>query len=122
MGTRDDASGAARWSYQGPCGVGAIAFLVDGASLAGRALDRTRGTLLAYAIPGTSPDSAPAPNMAPVALPAVTCAADRTCTFTASGSYDPDGTIAAYRWTTGNGTLWSTQAVFTFASRSAFTR
>jgi len=114
-----DASGVVRWSYKGPCGVGAIAFLVDGASLAGRTLDRTRGTLAAYAIPGTTsepappPEPAPAPNLAPVAQPTVSCTAGRTCTFTASGSYDPDGSIAAYRWAESNGTPWSTQAVFT---------
>jgi len=114
-----DASGVVRWSYKGPCGVGAIAFLVDGASLGTRSLDRTRGTLTGYAIPGTSTDPAPTPepgpaaNLAPVAQATVTCTAGRTCSFSASGSYDPDGSIAAYRWAENNGTTWSTQSVFT---------
>jgi hypothetical protein len=113
-----DASGVVRWSHKGPCGVGAIAFLVEGASLEGRTpLDRTRGTLTGYAIPGTTAEPLPAPepvaNVAPVAQPAVNCTAGRTCTFTASGSYDPDGSIVAYRWAENNGTTWSTQAKFT---------
>ena len=106
-----DASGLVRWSYKGPCGVGAIAFLVEGASLEGRTLDRTRGTLTGYAAPGATTD--PEANVAPVAQPSVNCTAGRTCTFSASGSYDPDGSIAAYRWAENNGTTWSTQAVFT---------
>ncbi len=112
-----DASGVVRWGYKGPCGVGAIAFLVEGATLEARILDRTRGTLTGYAIPGTSTQPGPQPepvaNVAPVAQPAVTCTAGRTCTFTASGSYDPDGRIVAYRWAENNGTTWSTQPVFT---------
>ncbi len=114
-----DASGVVRWSFKGPCGVGAIAFLVEAASLEDRTLDRTRGTLTGYAIPGTSTQPVPEPqpepvaNVAPVAQPAVTCTAGRTCTFTASGSYDPDGSIVAYRWAENNGTTWSTQPVFT---------
>jgi hypothetical protein len=114
-----DASGVVRWSHQSLCGVGAIAFFVDGASLEGRTLDRTRGTLSASVLPDTTsepvPVQEPAPvaNVAPVAQPAVTCTAGRTCTFTASGSYDPDGSIVAYRWAENNGTTWSTQATFT---------
>ena len=114
-----DASGVVRWSYKGPCGVGAVAFLIEDASQDARTLDRTRGTLVASALPGTSSEPPPPPppptttNVAPVAQGTVTCNAARTCTFSASSSYDPDGSIAAYRWTANNGTLWSTQAVFT---------
>jgi hypothetical protein len=114
-----DASGVVAWSYKGPCGVGAIAFVVEQATLGARTFDRTQGILTAYAIPVTTTQPAPAPEptapagVAPVAVASVTCTAGRTCTFTATGSYDPDGSIAAYRWAESNGTLWSTQAVFT---------
>jgi hypothetical protein len=120
-----DASGVVSWSLKGPCGVGAVAFLVENAALGTRVFDRTRGTLSASVIPGTGtsttpvPDPGPAPadGVAPIAAAAVTCTAGRICTFAATPSYDPDGSIAAYRWTENNGTVWSTQAVFsrTFA-------
>jgi hypothetical protein len=114
-----DASGVVRWSLKGPCGVGAVAFLVENAALGTRIFDRTRGTLSGSAIPvattGTVPEPTPtAPaGAAPVAVAAVTCTAGRTCNFAATGSYDPDGSIAAYRWTENSGAVWSTQAVFT---------
>jgi hypothetical protein len=116
-----DASGVARWSLKGPCGVGAVAFLVENAALGTRTFDRTRGTLSGYVIPGTTatggsvPDPGPTPpdGAAPVAVPAVTCTAGRTCSFSATASYDPDGLVSAYRWAENNGTVWSTQAVFT---------
>lgn len=52
-----------------------------------------------------------------MAVPTVTCVSGRTCTFDGTGSYDPDGTIAAYRWAEKNGTTLSTLARFskTFA-------
>jgi hypothetical protein len=114
-----DASGVVRWTHKGPCGVGAVAFLVENAALDTRVFDRTRGTLSASVIPGTSndpvrePTSTPPDGVAPVALPAVTCTAGRTCTFAGTASYDPDGRIAAYRWAENTGTVWSTQAQFT---------
>jgi hypothetical protein len=114
-----DASGVVRWSLKGPCGVGAVAFLVENAALGTRSFDRTRGTLSGSVIPGTAtkpgpePDPAPSDGVAPVAVPAVTCTAGRSCSFSASASFDPDGSIAAYRWAENNGTVWSTQAVFT---------
>jgi len=117
-----DASGVVSWSLKGPCGVGAVAFLVENAALGTRSFDRTRGTLSGSVIPGTTttttrttPEPTPAPpdGVAPVAAAAVTCTAGRTCSFAASDSYDPDGSIAAYRWTENNGTVWSTRAVFT---------
>ena len=120
-----DASGVARWTLKGPCGVGAVAFLVENAALGTRTFDRTRGTLSVFAIPDAAtapvqdptPTPTPSAGAAPVAVAAVTCTAGRTCNFAATGSYDPDGSIAAYRWTENKGTVWSTQAVFsrTFA-------
>jgi hypothetical protein len=104
-----NASGEVSWTYKGPCGVGAVAFLVENASLGTRSFDRTRGTLANYVIPGT----APPPNQAPVPVPVVTCVAGRTCTFNGDGSFDPDGTIMAYRWVASNGSTLSTQSVFT---------
>jgi hypothetical protein len=112
-----NASGVASWNYRGTCGVGAIAFLVDNASLGTRAFDRTQGTLTGYVIPTAGVEAPPAgesaTNAPPVAVVAVTCKAGRTCTFTGSGSHDPDGSIAGYRWTGKAGALWSTEAVFT---------
>jgi PKD repeat protein len=48
-----------------------------------------------------------------VAVPSVTCTSGSTCTFSSSGSNDPDGRITSYRWTANNGAVWSTQAAFT---------
>jgi hypothetical protein len=104
-----NASGVVSWTYKGPCGVGAIAFLVENAALGTRSFDRTRGILTNYVIPGTTPP----PNQAPVAVPVATCVAGRICTLDGTGSYDPDGTIVAYRWTATNGSALATTAVFT---------
>lgn len=46
-----NAMGVARFQYDGLCGVGAVAFLVDDARRGTRVLDRTTGTLSSYAIP-----------------------------------------------------------------------
>lgn len=46
-----NALGQVSFSYTGPCGVGAIAFLVDKASFGTRALDRTTGVLTNSVIP-----------------------------------------------------------------------
>ncbi|MBL0392501.1 PKD domain-containing protein [Ramlibacter monticola] len=118
-----DASGVASWTLKGPCGVGAVAFLVENAALGTRSFDRIRGTLSVAAIPVTAsgpvqdptPTLTPTPSagVAPVAVVAVTCTAGRTCNFAATGSYDPDGSIAAYRWAENRGTVWSMQAAFT---------
>ncbi len=105
-----NAVGVVSWTHKGLCGVGAIAFLVDGATLAGRSFDRARGILTNYVIPGTTP---PPTNQAPVAVATATCVAGRTCTLDGSASYDPDGSIAAYRWATTSGTTLARQAVFT---------
>lgn len=110
-----DASGVVSWTHKGPCGVGAIAFLVEQATLASRVFDRTQGVLTGFVIPTTAgvPEPTPAPGVAPVAVANVSCTAGRGCAFDASGSHDPDGRIAAYRWTDNKGTVWSTQPVFT---------
>jgi len=46
-----DASGSVAFFHSGPCGVGAIEFLVDGAQGPGTHLDRTRGSLTVWDIP-----------------------------------------------------------------------
>lgn len=46
-----DAAGVVKWVYRGPCGVGAVAFLVEQVSRGARTFDRTRGTLTGYVIP-----------------------------------------------------------------------
>jgi PKD domain len=108
-----NASGVVSWIHEGPCGVGAIAFLVENAALGTRSFDRTRGTLTSYVIPGTTPPPPPPANQAPVAVPVVTCMARRICTLDGSRSYDPDGSIATYRWTDSQRKTLSFQAVFT---------
>ena len=116
-----DASGVVTWTQKGPCGVGAIAFLVEHAALGTRIFDRTVGTLSGSAVPVAStqplgnpgPTPTPAAGAAPIAAAVVTCTAGRTCSFAATPSYDPDGTIVAWRWTENNGTVWSAQPVFT---------
>ena len=110
-----NAAGIVSWTYKGPCGVGAVAFLVENASLGTRSFDRTRGTLASYVIPGTTPP----PNQAPVPVAIVTCVAGRICTFDGAGSFDPDGTIVAYRWAGSNGSTLSTQAVFSQTFKKA---
>ncbi len=46
-----DADGVVSFSYTGPCGVGAIAFLVDSATSGPARLDKTAGLLSVWAIP-----------------------------------------------------------------------
>jgi len=58
------------------------------------------------------PAGSPPPNQPPVSAPVVTCVAGRSCTFDGTGSFDPDGSIASYRWYRPNGATVSTQAVF----------
>jgi PKD domain len=104
-----NAAGVVSFAHRGLCGVGAIAFLIDGVSLGTRSLDRTRGTLAASVIPSIAPPS----NEAPVALARASCTRRRVCTLDGSRSYDPDGNIVAYQWTDETGTTLSNQAVFT---------
>jgi hypothetical protein len=108
-----NASGVVSWPHKGLCGVGAVAFLVEKASLGTRSFDRTRGILTNYVIPTATTLPADPANKAPVAVPTVTCTSGKSCTFVGTRSYDPDGTITAYRWADTNGATLSTQAVFT---------
>ncbi len=105
-----NASGMVTWSNKGPCGVGAIEFLVEKVTLGTRTFDRTRGTLARSVIPTIGPVNQP-----PVARWTVSCrpAPAHNCTFNGTGSSDPDGTIVGYKWTNTAGTTLSTLATFT---------
>ena len=105
-----NAAGIVSWNYKGLCGVGAIAFLIDKATLGTRTLDRTRGVLSTWAIPSITP-----PNQPPVARWTVSCqpAPAHVCTFNGTGSSDPDGTIVGYKWTNAAGSTLSTLSTFT---------
>jgi hypothetical protein len=46
-----NAQGIVRFIHEGPCGVGAVAFLVDSAVLNARKFDRTRGVVTNFVIP-----------------------------------------------------------------------
>ena len=46
-----NAQGIVRFTHIGPCGVGAVAFLVDRATLNSRSFDRTRGIVTNFVIP-----------------------------------------------------------------------
>jgi len=106
-----NASGVVSWTNKGLCGVGAIAFLVENATLGTRRFDRTRGVLTNWVIPSTTPPS----NQPPVAAWTVSCqpAPAHSCTFNGTGSHDPDGSIVAYKWTNAQGVTVSTLATFT---------
>jgi len=106
-----NASGVVSWTNKGLCGVGAIAFLIENATLGTRRFDRTRGVLTNWVIPSTTPPS----NQPPVAAWTVSCqpAPAHSCTFNGTGSHDPDGSIVAYKWTNAQGVTVSTLATFT---------
>ncbi len=101
-----NAAGVVTWSYKGLCGVGAIAFLIDNATLGTRSLDRTRGTLSNWVIPSVTPPT----NQPPVAVAVVTCA-NLNCTFDGRGSTD-DVSVTGYEWRRPNGALLSTQSLW----------
>jgi hypothetical protein len=104
-----NSAGVATWTYQGLCGVGAIAFLVDDAQSGTRRFDRTRGVLANHVIPTTTP---PPTNQPPVPVATVSCSAGKVCVFDGSASHDPDGTIVAYRWKGRGGVILSNSPSF----------
>jgi hypothetical protein len=116
-----NASGVVTWNFKGPCGVGAIAFLIDKATLGTRTFDRTRGILSNSVIPSIGPP----PNQPPVAAWTVNCqpAPAHVCTVNGTGSNDLDGSIVGYKWTNKSGATLSTLATFTrtFASSRTLT-
>ena len=94
-----NASGVVSWTHKGLCGVGAIAFLVENATLETRSFDRTRGTLANYVIPSVTPPA----NAAPVASFTFTCnSTTRACSFDGTGSTDDVG-VVSYSWSYGDG-------------------
>jgi PKD repeat protein len=95
-----NASGVVTFSFRDLCGVGAIAFLVDKATLGTRTLDRTRGVLSTWQIPIFGWPS----NQPPVAAFTSSCnSTTRACSFNGTGSTDDVG-IVSYGWTYGDGT------------------
>jgi PKD repeat protein len=61
------------------------------------------------------------PPVPPVAVFTVSCT-DAVCAFNGSGSYDPDGTIATYAWTFGDGvTGTGATASHTYAAAGTYT-
>lgn len=97
--------------------MGAIAFIVDSATVGGRALDRTVGTLASSVIPTVTPPG----NQPPVARWTYTCTAAYVCTFNGSTSSDPDGSIVSYQWRRANGTVLAAAATLTTTFAKAST-
>lgn len=112
-----NASGVVAVTHTGLCGVGAIAFLVEGATLGTRTLDRTRGTLANYVIPSVGPP----PNQPPVARFTYSCSTStRACSFNGSTSSDDVG-ITSYKWTFGDGSSGTgATPSHTYASAGAY--
>ena len=109
------ASGVVSFTMKGPCGVGAIAFLVDKATLGTRRLERTRGVRSNWVIPSITP------NQPPVARWTYLCTTGHDCTFNGTSSSDPDGSIVAYSWKGPNGKVLATTATFTRTFARAMT-
>lgn len=96
-------AGVVSWTHKGLCGVGAIAFLVERATLGTRSFDRTRGVVANSVIPGITPPT----NQPPVARFTLSCNnGTRTCGFNGTSSTDDAG-IVSYGWTFGDGTTGS---------------
>lgn len=95
-----NASGVVTWTHKGLCGVGAIAFLVEKATLGTRTFDRTRGILANSVIPSITPPG----NQPPVANFTKSCNnTTRFCGFNGTSSTDDVG-IVSYAWNFGDGT------------------
>lgn len=95
-----DAAGQVTFVHTGLCGVGAIAFLVDGVTAGTRTLDRTRGVLTHFVIPTAALPT----NQPPVASFRFSCKAGTlTCKFNGTGSTDDVG-VTSWQWTFGDGT------------------
>lgn len=95
-----NAAGVVTFAHTGLCGVGAIAFLIDGATLGTRTFDKTRGKVSDFVIPSVAPPG----NQPPVARFSRSCSSTtRTCTFNGANSTDDVG-VVSYNWTFGDGT------------------
>ncbi len=95
-----DAAGQVTFVHTGLCGVGAIAFLVDGVTAGTRTLDRTRGVLTHFVIPTAAPPT----NQPPVASFRFSCKTGTlSCKFNGTGSTDDVG-VTSWQWSFGVGT------------------
>lgn len=112
-----NASGVVTFTHTGLCGVGAIAFLVDGATLGSRTFDRTRGKVADFVIPTIAPPT----NQPPVARMTKSCNnTTRVCTFSGTSSTDDVG-IVSYAWNFGDGGTGSGATVtHTYAQGGTF--
>jgi PKD repeat protein len=101
------------WSSGAP--VAGTAVIVGGPQVDGTDW-RSRGMFLytGHNLPGGV-------NQAPTAVPAVSCS-DLSCTADGTGSSDPDGTVAAYSWDFGDGTVAAgAKATHTYAKAGDYT-
>jgi chitodextrinase len=112
-----DSAGTLSFVHTGLCGVGAIAFFVDGVTAGTRSLDRTRGTLTNWVIPTAAPPT----NQPPVASFRFSCnASTRLCRFNGTGSTDDVG-VTSWQWAFGDGTSGSGATVsHTYASPGTY--
>jgi probable HAF family extracellular repeat protein len=112
-----NAAGVVTFTHTGLCGVGAIAFLVEGATHGTRTFDRTRGKVADFVIPSIAPPG----NQAPVARFTRSCnSTTRTCTFNGTSSTDDVG-IVSYAWNFGDGTTGTgATASHTYASGGTY--
>lgn len=117
MNGTTNAAGVVTFTHVGLCGVGAIAFLVDGATHGSRTFDRTRGKVTDFVIPSVAPPT----NQPPVARITKSCNnTTRACTFSGTGSTDDVG-VVSYSWNFGDGgTGTGATVAHTYASGGAY--